>query len=64
MAGLKFKPVPHDHAEFIARAKLKPGFTQAYEGLELEYALASQILGARAKAGLFEDPAVTKDKEV
>ena len=25
MADLKFKPVPHDHPEFIERAKLKPG---------------------------------------
>jgi len=64
MTNLKFKPVPHNHAEFIARAKLKPGFTEAYEGLELEYALASQMLGARVKAGLSEDPAVKKDKEV
>jgi len=55
MADLKFKPVPHNHAEFIARAKLKPGFTEAYEGLELEYALASQMLGARVKAGLTQD---------
>ena len=55
MADLKSKPVPHNHAEFIARAKLKPGFTEAYEGLELEYALASQMLGARSKAGLTQD---------
>ena len=64
MTNLKFKPVPHNHAEFIERAKLKPGFSEAYEGLELEYAIASQMLGARAKAGLSEDPAVKKDKEV
>ena len=34
MADLKFKPVPHNHAEFIARAKLKPGFSEAYAALE------------------------------
>ena len=64
MTNLKFKPVPHNHAEFIARAKLKPGFSDAYEGLELQYALASQMLVEGAKAGLSEDPAVKKDKEV
>ena len=64
MTNLKFKPVPHNQTEFIASAKLKPGFTQAYEDLELEYALASQMLGEGAKAGLSEDPAVKKDKEV
>lgn len=34
MADLKFKPVPHNHAEFLARAKLKPGFSEAYVALE------------------------------
>jgi hypothetical protein len=64
MADLKFKPVPHNHPEFIARAKLRPGFSEAYEGLELEYALAGQMLGEGAKAGLSEYPTVKKDKEV
>lgn len=64
MADLKFKPVPHNHAEFIARAKLRPGFSEAYECLELEYALAGQMLGEGAKAGFSGDPAVKKDKEV
>ena len=64
MADLKFKPGPHDHPEFIERAKLKPGFSEAYAELKVEYALASQMLGEGAKAGLSEDPAVKKDKEV
>ena len=34
MTNLKFKPVPHNHAEFIARAKLRPGFSEAYAALE------------------------------
>ncbi|MEI7514499.1 MAG: helix-turn-helix transcriptional regulator [Betaproteobacteria bacterium] len=55
MADLKFEPIAHDHAQFIARAKLRPGFSEAYAGLELEYTLDSQILGARAKAGLTQD---------
>jgi len=55
MPNLKNIPVPHDHAEFMARARLRPGFSEAYAGLELEYTLASQMLGARAKAGLTQD---------
>ena len=55
MADLKYKPVPHDQSAFLAKAKGRPGFAQAYEGLELEYALAHQMLKARAKAGLTQD---------
>ena len=55
MADLKYKPAPHPHAAFLARAKQRPGFTEAYESLELEYALANQMLKARAKAGLTQD---------
>ena len=55
MADLKYKPVRHNHAEFLAKAKQRPGFAEAYESLELEYALAGQMLKARAKAGLTQD---------
>lgn len=55
MAELKYKPVRHNHAAFLAKAKQRPGFTEAYESLELEYALASQMLKARSKAGLTQD---------
>jgi len=39
----------------MQRTKQRPGFAEAYESLELEYALASQMLKARAKAGLTQD---------
>ncbi|MDC8772066.1 helix-turn-helix transcriptional regulator [Roseateles albus] len=55
MADLTYKPVRHDHASFVAKAKQREGFTQAYDELELEYALASQMLAARANAGLTQD---------
>lgn len=55
MADLKYNPIHHNHAEFLAKAKQRPGFTEAYESLELEYALANQMLKARAKAGLTQD---------
>ena len=55
MAELKFKPVVHDHAAFLAKARLRKGFTEAYDALELEYQVASQMLKARARAGLTQD---------
>ena len=63
MADLKFKPVPYNHAEFIARAKLRPGFSEAYAELKVEYALASQMLAVRSKAALTQRDAVKSAKE-
>jgi DNA-binding XRE family transcriptional regulator len=55
MADTGYKPVPHVHDEFLAKARLKPGFSEAYAALELEYALARQMLKARSRAGLTQD---------
>lgn len=55
MAGLKYISVRHEHTAFLAKVKERAGFAQAYEFLALEYALASQMLQARAKAGLSQD---------
>lgn len=55
MAKLKCQPVAHDHDAFLARAKQRPGFEDAYESLALEYALANEMLNARANAGLTQD---------
>jgi len=55
MADLTYKPVRHKHADFIERAKQRQGFSEAYVELELEYALANQMLKARSKAGLTQD---------
>jgi DNA-binding XRE family transcriptional regulator len=55
MAELKYKPIPHDHMAFVAKARARRGFTEAYEALELEYELAGQMLKARARAGLTQD---------
>jgi DNA-binding XRE family transcriptional regulator len=52
MADLKYQPVVHKHADFLAQARQRPGFNEAYESLELEYAVVSQMIKARAKAGL------------
>ena len=55
MAELKYKPVPHNHKAFLAKASKRKGFADAYEALELEYAVANQMLKARARAGLTQD---------
>jgi len=55
MRDPKYKPVLHDHDAFLARARARKGFAEAYESLELEYQLADQMLKARARAGLTQD---------
>jgi len=60
MAELKFKPVKHDHKEFLSRARARKGFSDAYDALELEYQVAGQLLKARARAGLTQDAVAEK----
>ena len=60
MAELKYKPVPHDHKAFLAKASARKGFKEAYDALELEYTVASQMLRARARAGLTQDAVAEK----
>ncbi len=55
MSELKHSPVKHDHAAFLAKAASRKGFSDAYEALELEYQVVSQLLKARAKAGLTQE---------
>ena len=55
MAELKYQPVAHDHEAFLAKARARKGFAEAYDALELEYQVASQMLKARARAGLTQD---------
>lgn len=55
MSDIKFKPVRHDHEAFVERASRRKGFVEAYDALELEYQLASQMLKARSRAGLTQD---------
>jgi len=55
MPELKYKPVLHNHKAFLAKASKRKGFTEAYAALELEYAVANQMLKARARAGLTQD---------
>ena len=55
MAELKYKPVRHNHKQFLDRARARKGFSEVYDALELEYQLADQLLKARARAGLTQD---------
>ena len=55
MAELKYKPVPHNHKEFLAKSSSRKGFDAAYKALELEYQVAGQMLKARSRAGLTQD---------
>ena len=55
MASLKFAPVRHDHAAFLAKASARRGFAEAYDALAFEYQVADQLLRARARAGLTQD---------
>lgn len=55
MGELKYKPVAHKHEEFLVKARFRRGFAEAYDALELEYEVASQMLRARARAGLTQD---------
>jgi len=55
MADLKYSPVNHDHKAFLAKAGKRNGFKKAYDALELEYGVASQMLKARSRAGLTQD---------
>jgi DNA-binding XRE family transcriptional regulator len=55
MADLKYQPVNHDHNAFLDKAKKREGFKKAYEDLEEEYALAKEMLSARARVGLSQE---------
>lgn len=55
MAELKYQSVPNDHKAFLARARSRKGFSDAYDALELEYQVAGQMLKARSRAGLTQD---------
>ncbi len=42
MAELKYDPVKHDHMAFLDKASKRRGFREAYDALEVEYALAHE----------------------
>ena len=50
-----YKPVRIDTKKAITKAKLRPGFTQAWDALEVEYAALETLLSARKTAGLTQE---------
>lgn len=59
MTQLNYRPVPHDHDEFLNKNLKRKEFREAYEGLEEEYALVPEMLAARSRSGLTQE-AVTE----
>ena len=55
MTDLKHTPVRHNHKAFLAKARARKGFSEAYDALELEYSVIDQLLKARTRAGLTQD---------
>ncbi len=55
MVELKHSPVTHDHKAFLAKARARRGFAEAYDALEVEYQVIGQLLKARNRAGLTQD---------
>lgn len=60
MVDLKCQPVRHDHKAFLEKASKRRGFDEAYEALELEYALASEMLAACTRAGLTQEAVASR----
>lgn len=55
MAELKYDPVPHNQKAFLEKALKRRGFSEIYDALEAEYALAHEMLSARTRAGLTQE---------
>jgi DNA-binding XRE family transcriptional regulator len=60
MANLKHQPVSHKHEAFLRKAKKRRGFQAAYDALAVEYAIASQMVAARARAGLTQEAVASR----
>ena len=44
-----------NHKEFLSKARVRKGFSEANDALELEYLVAGQMLKARSRARLTQD---------
>ncbi len=60
MGEIKYRPVPHDHAAFLKKARKRRGFQAAYKALAVEYAVANEMLTARARAGLTQEAVASR----
>jgi DNA-binding XRE family transcriptional regulator len=55
MADREYRPIAHDHDEFLVRAMRRKGFTRAYAESADEYELVRELLAARDRAGLTQE---------
>jgi ribosome-binding protein aMBF1 (putative translation factor) len=60
MTELRYQPTKHRHAAFLKKSSRRIGFKQAYEALASEYAVASELLKARTRAGLTQETVATR----
>ena len=60
MANDPYNPVRLDSKQAIAEARSRPGFTEAWDALEEEYAALSALLEARQKADLTQEALARK----
>ena len=60
MAEIKYKPIRHDHDAFLKKARRRQGFQAAYQALAVEYAVANELLAARARAGLTQEAVASR----
>ena len=59
MGDPEYKPVHHNHDEFIEKASKRKGFREAYDELEEEQLLTRELLGARIRAGMTQEEVAT-----
>jgi len=55
VASDEYRPVFHDHDEFLERALKRKGFREAYDESEDKYLLVRELLAARVHAGLTQE---------
>lgn len=55
MPNDSYNPIRLDAKKAIAKAKQRPGFAQAWDALEEEYAALDALLSARKMAGLTQE---------
>jgi DNA-binding XRE family transcriptional regulator len=60
MAEIKYKPIRHDHDAFLKKARRRQGFQTAYQAPAVEYAVANEMLAARARAGLTQEAVASR----
>lgn len=47
-----YRPIRHDHREFLKRGSEREGSREAYDACEDQYQLARKLLAARTRAGV------------